>query len=233
MIRRFQLTIVLMVAGSATLAAADIEGKIVVKHPLTRKSVTAAAGAYQRGVAVPLEAHDDEDVLAFERQHVAVFLEGKGPAAPQAVEISQKNRLFGPDLVAVPVGSSVSFPNLDVIFHNVFSLSKAQTFDLGNYPKGQTRMVTFRKPGVVLVNCRLHPNMSAAIVVTPNAWVAKPDAEGKFVIANVPPGRYTITAWHKAAGHVTQSVHVTAEGTFVEILVPLDDVNVSAPMARR
>src|SRR5262245_12967735 len=108
MIRRFQLTILLMLASSAMLAAADIHGLIVVKRPLTRKSVTAAAGAYQRGVGVPLEAPGDEDILAFERQHVAVFLEGKGPAAQQTVEISQKNRLFGPDLVAVPVGSSVS-----------------------------------------------------------------------------------------------------------------------------
>jgi len=233
MIRRLQVTTLLIVAGSTPLAAADIHGTIVVKRPLTRKSVTAAAGAYQRGVGVPLEAAPDEDVLAFERQHVAVFLEGKGPAAPETVQISQKNRLFGPDLVAIPVGSSISFPNLDVIFHNVFSLSQAKTFDLGNYPKGQTRVVTFPKPGVVLVNCRLHPNMSAAIVVTPNGWVAMPDATGKFVLADVPPGRYTIAAWHKAAGYVTKHVDVTAEGASVEILVPLNDVGAPAPVAKR
>jgi plastocyanin len=233
MIHRFQLTTLLIIAGSTTLAAADIHGTIVVKRQLTRKSVTAPAGAYQRGVGVPLDVAPEEDVLAFERQHVAVFLEGKGPAAPQTVEITQKNRLFNPDLITVAAGSSVSFPNLDVIFHNVFSLSKVKTFDLGNYPKGQTRTVTLGKPGVVLVNCRLHPNMSAAIVVTPNSWSAMPDATGNFVIANVAPGSYTIATWHKSAGYVTKTVDVTAEGASVEILVPLDDKSAPSPMTRR
>ena len=90
--------------------------------------------------------------------------------------MEQQNRRFAPDLVVIPAGSSVSFPNFDPIFHNVFSLSKAKSFDLGNYSKGQTRMVTFPKPGIVAVYCHLHPNMAGTIVVTPNQWGVRVDA---------------------------------------------------------
>ena len=92
------------------------------------------------------------------------------------------------------MGSSVSFANLDPIFHNVFSFSKAKSFDLGNYPKDQTRIGTFSKAGIVLVDCHLHPNMSAVIVVTPNRWGTKADPSGRFVLPGVPPGTYTVVA---------------------------------------
>jgi hypothetical protein len=65
-------------------------------------------------------------------------------------------------------------PNRDPIFHNVFSLSKTKTFDLGNCRQNETRSVAFPKPGIVQVYCHLHPNMAASIVVTPNRWAAKP-----------------------------------------------------------
>jgi len=120
--------------------------------------------------------------------------------------MEQKNREFQPDLLTIPCGSTVSFPNLDPIFHNVFSLSKPKTFDLGNYAKGQTRSVTFLKPGIVLVNCRLHTNMTAAIVVTPNQWSSRTDADGRFVLRGVPSGVHTLIAWHKAAGFLRQTL---------------------------
>ena len=73
----------------------------------------------------------------------------------------------------------------------ILSLSKAKSFDLGNYSKGQTRMVRFTKPGIVLVNCRLHTNMSAVVVVAPNRFYASPE-KGRFTIPDVPAGKY---AW--------------------------------------
>ena len=94
----------------------------------------------------------------------------------------------------MPVGSTVSFPNNDPVFHNVFSLSNSKSFDLGNYPKGHTRTVTFTKPGIVFVNCHLHPNMSAAILVSPNQWSTKADKAGHFKLQDVPPGKYTVVA---------------------------------------
>jgi len=134
----------------------------------------------------------------------------------------------------LPAGSTVSFPNLDPIFHNVFSLSKAKTFDLGNYPKDQTRSVTFSKPGIVSVYCHLHANMTGVIVITPNQWYAKADGEGRFLISGLPQGSYTITAWHKAAGFFRQTVKVAQDRKIsVNFDIPLDAPEGAAAVARR
>src|SRR6202034_1246704 len=103
---------------------------------------------------------------------------GVAPASTTVPQIAQVDRRFSPDLLVVPVGSTVSFPNMDPIFHNIFSLSKPKAFDLGSYNKGETRKVVFAKPGVVEVYCHLHPNMAAIIVVTPNRWYARSDRSG-------------------------------------------------------
>src|SRR6185295_19219929 len=137
--------------------AADIDGAIIVKRVLTKRKVTASASSYDRGVAVELGADQETDPLSFERERVVIYLEGDLPSKPVTVNLEQKNRRFVPDTLVVPVGSTVSFPNRDPIFHNVFSLSKPASFDLGNYPKDQTRNVKLAKPGVVFVGCRLHP----------------------------------------------------------------------------
>ena len=109
------------------------------------------------------EADNKADPLAFERSRVVIYIEGTGSPAdhPITETITQTGRRFSPELVVIPAGSSVSFPNMDPIFHNVFSLSKAKSFDLGNYSKGETRVVSFSKPGIVYVDCHLHPNMAA------------------------------------------------------------------------
>jgi plastocyanin len=213
----------LLFAGTA-LAAMDIQGSIVIKHKLTKRKVTTAATGYSRGALVPLETDAGENPLSFERRHVVVYLAEAMLAAPTTVTLEQKNREFSPDLVVIAAGSTVSFPNLDPIFHNVFSLSKPRSFDLGNYSKGQTRLVTFDKPGVVMVNCRLHTNMSATIVVAPNAYFARPDQDGHFVLRGVPPGRHIVVAWHKAAGFFRQPVD-TREGSAapIEFVIPLSE----------
>jgi plastocyanin len=204
--------------SAGLIAAADVSGSIVIERKLTRRNVTAPAPAYQRGVAVPLDPKPAEDPLAFERSHVVVYIDGagavSGPASGRTtVEIQQQDRTFAPDMVVVPVGSTVSFPNLDAIFHNIFSLSKPRSFDLGNYPKGETKMVTFPVPGIVYVYCHLHPNMSATIVISPTQWCVRASADGHFTLPAVPPGRYTVVAWHKAAGFVRKTVAVTENGT--------------------
>jgi plastocyanin len=202
--------------------AADIEGTVIVKRKLTPRKVTATAPAYQRGPAVELGNAADNG-LDFERKHVAIYLEG--PAQPKGVTatLGQKNRQFTPDMLVVPEGSTVSFPNFDPIFHNVFSLSKPKSFDLGNYPKNQTRVVTFSNPGIVFVNCHLHPNMSAVIVITPNEWNTVPDAGGKFTLQNVPAGHYTVVAWHKSAGFFRQKLDLGAGGASVQFFIPIEE----------
>jgi len=125
------------VLGTAVLAS-DVKGTILIEKKLTRRNVTNAAGAYQRGTAVDLGGAT-EDPLEFERSHVAIYVEGSAsnltPIADLAGEIQQTHREFEPDFLVIPAGSTVSFPNFDPIFHNVFSLSRTKTFDLGNYPR--------------------------------------------------------------------------------------------------
>jgi len=138
-------------------------------------------------------------------------------------QVQQLDRRFLPDLVVVPVGSTVSFPNMDPIFHNIYSLSKPKSFDLGNYDKGQTRKVTFSKPGIVDIYCRLHPNMQATVVVTPNRWFARPDRNGLYRIPDVPPGQYTLVAWHKTAGFFRKTILVDIDHSAnVDFFIPLD-----------
>lgn len=205
--------------------ASDIEGLIIVKRKLTKSKVTVAAGAYDRGPQPVPESDRDADTLSHERSRVVVYIDGdKLPSQVITAKMEQKNRRFEPEVIVIPVGSSVSFPNLDEIFHNVFSLSKPKEFDLGNYPKNQTRLVKFDKPGVVFVNCHLHPNMAAAIVVTPNRYAVRAEPNGKFVLPQVPSGKYTLVAWHKAAGFFRQDVEVTPKGlTGIEFLIPLEE----------
>jgi plastocyanin len=215
---------------AAGAAAQDITGTILIKKKLTKPSVTAAVSVYQRGAAVKLSKDAEEDPIAYERSRVVIYLEGAGAAGddagshlPQLPQVQQLDRRFMPDLVVVPVGSSVSFPNMDPIFHNIYSLSRPKSFDLGNYDKGETRKVTFPKAGIVEVYCHLHPNMAATIIVTPNRWYARPDRSGQFRIPHVPPGQYTVVAWHKSAGFFRKSI-VVEEGrdSVADFFIPLD-----------
>jgi plastocyanin len=213
---------------SVSLVAESIEGTVVIKKRLTKRRVTASLPLYERGPAVNLEADADADPLAFERSRVAVYLEGRSVAEPSASQqvavMEQIGRRFSPETLIVQAGAKVSFPNMDPIFHNVFSLSGAKTFDLGNYPKGETRVVTFPEPGIVYVNCHLHSNMTAAIVVAPNKWYARVDADGHFVLPDVPPGLYTVVAWHKAAGFFRQPIRILpGRNGNLEFLIPLDE----------
>jgi plastocyanin len=219
---------------AASVPAADITGSIVIERKLTKRKVTPAAELYQRGTPVAL-VPEESDPLGWERSHVAVYIEG-APASKLSrtstgtVSMGQQHRRFVPDLVVAPVGATISFPNFDPIFHNVFSLSKPKSFDLGNYPEGQTRKVVFNNPGIVFVNCHLHANMAASIVIAPNQWSARVDPSGRFVLADVPPGTYTLVAWHKSAGFFRRQIRVTeAGGAHVEFVIPLMEPDLHTP----
>jgi plastocyanin len=240
------MTTLRLVAGLLSFAAIfsplhaeSVAGKIVITKKLTRRRVTASVPLYERGPAVGLGMDTEEDPLAFERSRVVVYLEGRDTGSPRPADsravarIDQQKRRFSPETLIVEAGSKVSFPNFDPIFHNVFSLSRTRTFDLGNYPMGETRMVTFPEPGIVYVNCHLHSNMTATIVVAPNRWNAKADRDGAFELRDVPPGRYTIVAWHKAAGFFRQRIEITrGQNTRVEFLIPIHSETGSETLPR-
>ncbi len=227
------LRVTIIFSMAACLFGADIKGTITVKQRLTRPSVTASVSVYERGPVVELGKDAEGDPLADERARVVIWVEGHpiganpGSAAAanmrQGADMRQINRRFDPDIVVIPVGGSVTFPNMDPIFHNVFSLSKPKSFDLGNYPKGDTRTVLFPNPGIVFVNCRLHPNMAGVVVVAPNQWFAKADRDGQYSIGDVPPGTYSLVAWHKKTGYIRREVQVSdGRDSVVDFLVPID-----------
>lgn len=213
---------------AACAGAQSVTGTILIKRKLTRPRVTAPVSVYQRGAEVELGKDSEENPLAYEQSRVVVYLEGADSAAADspapAAQVQQLDRQFMPDLVVVPVGSTVSFPNMDPIFHNIYSLSKPKTFDLGSYDKGETRKVSFPKPGIVNVYCHLHPNMAATIVVTPNRWYARPDASGRYRIPDVPPGQYTLVAWHKSAGFFRKPIVVEkGHDSVADFFIPLNE----------
>jgi hypothetical protein len=202
--------------------AGDVTGHAIVTKRLTKRALSPIVYNL-RGTTAPAPPVDSEPVSEFDRM-VVILEGGKLPPRPPVTEVlDQKGSRFDPDLIVVPVGSTVQFPNSDPIFHNVFSLSKAQSFDLGYYPQGQSRTVKFDRAGIVQVYCHIHANMYAAIVVTRSRWYQKPAADGSFSFSNVPPGRYRLTAWHKIAGLHKVDIEVPETGTVdVKIRVPVD-----------
>jgi plastocyanin len=116
-------------------------------------------------------------------------------ADPGHFTLVQKNRMFSPHLLVVPVGSAVSFPNEDPFFHNVFSLFNGKRFDLGLYETGASKEVVFSREGVSYIFCNIHPEMSAVIVTLSTSLYGIADASERVSVRNVPEGEYTLHAW--------------------------------------
>jgi len=224
------MKLVYLVSGLLLLAfhalAGDVHGHAVITKRLSKKALSPIVYNL-RGTAAPVAPRDLEPVNEFDRMVVILEAEKNGlklsPKPPVTELLDQQGARFQQELIAVPVGSTVEFPNSDPIFHNVFSLSKAQPFDLGYYPQGQSRSVKFNHPGVVQVYCHIHANMYAAIVVTASPWFQKPSPDGSFSFSGVPAGRYRVTAWHKIAGLYKADIEVPETGSVdATIRVPVD-----------
>jgi hypothetical protein len=137
--------------------------------------------------------------------------------------MAQSKKQYVPHVLAIPVGSQVNFPNRDVFFHNVFSLSPVKTFDLGVFNTNMSRDVTFDKAGVVQVLCNLHALMAGWIVVVDEPHFAVTDEDGRFSLRDLLPGRYRLRVWNErsrrglereidlAAGANRQALAVTAD----------------------
>lgn len=214
-------------AASAAAQSGTITGRVVITKALTKERV--ALPMYQlRGVSPEAQPKDlpKRRTGVDELSRVVIYLQGPGlgPGAPVRATLSQKGLRFHPEIIAVPAGSTISFPNEDPVFHNVFSLSKAKHFDLGYYPKGQTRIVRFNRPGVVQVYCHIHPDMSAAIVVVPTAWWARVKPDGSFSLKSIPPGTYELMAWHRSAGFFRKRVTVSSGKTLkADFIIPVEE----------
>jgi len=155
-------------------------------------------------------------------EDAVVWVEHVSPAADSAAatlarnaaapKLAQKNQSFVPRVLPIATGTTVDFPNFDPIFHNVFSLSPIKRFDLGKYPRGQSRRITFGKTGLVNVFCDIHSNMAAFILVLPHHVFTQPDGAGRFALPPLPHGRYLLRVWHPDLPTLEREVEVPANG---------------------
>ncbi len=130
--------------------------------------------------------------------------------------MDQHNETFVPHVLAITTGTTVDFPNSDAFYHNVFSLSKTRTFDLGRYAAGNSRPVRFDRPGIVRVFCDIHAHMNAYILVFGHPFFAMTDKEGRYRIENVPPGSYGVIAWNEGTSSETRPITV-GDGAVAEL----------------
>ncbi len=164
-------------------------------------SGSASAGIVSGTVTAPSGAAHD----------AVVYLTGGPHAAPlpNAV-IDQRNKMFMPHVSVVTRGTTVRFPNDDTIFHNVFAYFQAKKFDLGMYPRGASKKVTFDKTGVVVLLCSVHTYMSAYILVVDTPYYAVADSKGRYTLPDVSPGTYTLHGWQESGVELTRTVTVGA-----------------------
>ena len=144
---------------------------------------------------------------------VVVYVEGaRVKPKPATATVIMKGKAFSPHVAVVAVGGTVEFPNEDPIFHNAFSVSGDNAFDLQLYKRPKMGAFTFQHPGIVKVYCNIHPQMSAVVLVRDNPLFTKAAADGSFAIEGVPAGKYTVKAWQERAGEAAVEVTVPDKG---------------------
>ncbi|MGH9142561.1 MAG: hypothetical protein ACRD2I_15630 [Vicinamibacterales bacterium] len=162
-----------------------------------------------------------------EIRNVVIYLKDvayRGSLPQTRAELRQEHETFIPHVLAITRGSTVDFPNDDPIFHNVFSLSSAATFDLRRYPRGESRSWTFSRAGIVKVYCNIHSHMSAVILVMEHPYFTIPAIDGSFDLPNVPPGQYTVVGWHERVGERLAPVRVErGRVTTIDLSLPVEE----------
>jgi plastocyanin len=200
----------LIIAGSAVSGAAEVKAQLVIGNGGT----TARASGKARSAVIwlkPLQPSLARTV------------------APSKFTLLQKNKMFTPHLLVVPVGSSVAFPNADPFFHNVFSLFDGKRFDLGLYEAGSTRSVVFSRVGVSYIFCNIHSEMSAVVIALDTPFYSIADPRGAFRIEGVPDGDYSLHIWmegqaQKSLDQLTRRVHIAGP------ITTLDNVRAGKPV---
>lgn len=141
-----------------------------------------------------------------------VWVVGVAPHDGARPTMTSREKRFVPHVLAVSRGYAVRFPNVDRIFHNVFSLSSGNAFDLGLYRKGASRTARFEKPGLVSVYCNIHPDMAGFIMVLDEAAFAVTGEDGRYRIGSLPAGRRTVRLWNERGGEREFTVELAAGG---------------------
>ncbi|HWS77143.1 MAG TPA: hypothetical protein VN205_02085 [Thermomonas sp.] len=209
---------------AAAAVASDPAPPVVVEKPRPAAprpapvKAAAAAEPLPAKAAVAVGLSGKLELVAGGREGVAAgevaeglvyFLPKAGSVAPKpgTFTVDTRSKGFSPSVLVVPVGSTVRFPNRDSILHNVFSRTPGSAFDFGYYSPGESKQRVFGKPGLVIVNCNVHHNMRADIVVLATPHYTRPDRNGRYSLAGLPKGPGTLVFWHPRAD--AQQVSVT------------------------
>ncbi len=140
-------------------------------------------------------------------------IEGKSfPPPEKPVVLYQVGLVFVPHVLPVIVGTTVNFPNEDVVLHNVFSPGYTGRFNLGTYPQGTTKTRVFKKPGIVLLLCNVHHEMSAFVVIVETPYFVVTGQDGKYTLKNVPPGKYNLAVWQEKMRHQIKEIEILDQG---------------------
>ena len=217
--RLFLATLVLLIGAGLALtrplrasAPGIVRGRVEIRRPL--EPAPQRPGVSELG-------HDPLYQPGDWRRAVVYFESAPQPAFEDTGEmratLSQEHESFVPHLLAIRAGTTVDFPNLDPVYHNVFSLSKTRTFDLGRYAKGRSKSIRFDEPGIIRVFCDIHSQMSAFILVFAHRFFAVTDDQGRYRIERVPAGTYMLTAWYEGVAQQSRAVTIPAEGGTVDL----------------
>lgn len=204
-----------MFAQDSDQRVSKVSGKIILTRQITENARIISQELIQQYALSSRRPGANEPAGGSELPHVVVYLSSTGGSVPtpekkppQYLIMDQKNERFIPHILPVYRGTEVRFLNSDSVFHNVFSLSPTKSFDLGRYPRGQYRAVTFDKPGVVNVYCDIHTHMSAYILVLDTPLFTVTDSTGTFMFENAPAGDYIVGVWYGRWGRKTQKLHL-------------------------
>ena len=196
----------ILFGGVLPIYGATIEGKVTLPKTHTAPVKTQRYEIISTG-----------GVVATNPPLAVVYLEGDfpPPASPPNARLPQKDLVFIPSLLPVRVGTRVEFPNLDDLYHNIFSFSAAKRFDLGRYRPDDRPVPSqvFDKPGLVTLRCEIHEHMRGLILVLNTPHFVVTDAAGRFKLTDLPAGKFVLNAWVDSNTTRSQPVELAADAT--------------------
>lgn len=157
------------------------------------------------GAGASVDAAEVGDVLLY------FIPDGGAPKpTPTKSQVATRNKRFEPATLIVASGSTVAFPNQDVVLHNAFSLTPGAAFDLGIYGPGQSREFTFTRAGIARVHCNVHHSMQTDVLVVDTPYFARANASGQFLLKDVPAGSGKLFLWHPRASLESRPLKIPA-----------------------
>lgn len=178
-------------------------------------AVPAHAGSVSGKIRLANVSTPAANQAAGEKENVVIWLEGAHDSKPPetTIKISQRSLQFSPDFAIAVKGQKIEMPNDDDVVHNVYSFTGLNQFNLGLYAKGESRTVVFDQTGIVDVFCSIHHQMHARVFVVPTKYFVNGMPGHSFTLADVPPGKYVLKAWHQRSHMMEKTIIVPATGT--------------------